>query len=59
MKKVTTMVGDKKFFFVQPVEHWKMPSSERNISEHDIIQHMKEMRNVFFFVYDKRGWDME
>ena len=53
------MVGDKKFFCVQPVEHWKMPSSERNISEHDIIQHMKEMRNVFFFVYDKHGWDME
>ena len=52
------MVGDKKFF-VQPVEHWKMPSLERNISEHGIIQHMKEMRNVFFFVYDKHGWDME
>ena len=33
------MVGDKKIFFVKPVKQWKMPSWERNNSEHDIIQH--------------------
>ena len=38
----------RKVFLVQLVEHWKMPSWERNISEHDIIQHTQEMRNVFW-----------
>ena len=33
------MVDEKKIFLVQPVECWKMPSWERNVSEDDIIQH--------------------
>ena len=32
------MVGNKKFFLVQPVEQREMPFLERNISEHDIMQ---------------------
>ena len=31
------MVGNKKFFLVQPIEQREMPFQESNISEHDII----------------------
>ena len=44
---------------VQPVEHWEMPSWERNISDHD-IQHTNHNREMSFFdiVYHKPGWNM-
>ena len=41
------MIDEKKFFFVQPVERWKTPSWERNISEHDIIQQTQIVTDVF------------
>ena len=41
----------KKYFLLQPVECWKTPSRERNISEHDIIQINTEM----FFSLDFVG----
>ena len=34
-----TIVEEKKFFLVQPIERWKTPFWEKNISGHDIIQH--------------------
>ena len=42
------MVDKKKIFLVQPVEHWKMPSWERNISENDNIQHTQIATDNFF-----------
>ena len=35
-----------------------MPSWERNISEHDIIQHTQISTEKFFLCH-KLGWDME
>ena len=53
------MTGNKKFF-LQAVEREKMPSWERNISEHDIIQHKQiTTKKCFLFIYHKLGWDME
>ena len=40
------MVGNKKFFLLQPVEFWKMPSRGRNISEYEIIQHTQITINL-------------
>ena len=49
-----------KFLWVQPRKHWKMPTWEGTISEHDIIQHTQiTTDNFFFFVYHKLGWDTE
>ena len=33
------MVDEKIFLLLQPVERWKLPSCEKNISERDILQH--------------------
>ena len=38
------------FFLVQLVEHWKMPSRERNIPEHDIIQRTQITTEKYFFL---------
>ena len=53
------MIGNKKFF-LQAVEREKLPSWERNISEHDIIQHKQiTTKKCFLFIYHKLGLDME
>ena len=46
------------FFLSQPVERYKMPSWERNISKHDIIQHKQVTNEKYFFAYHKLGWGM-
>ena len=46
------MVGKKKFFGVKPVEHWKTPFWERNVSEHN-IQHTQIAIDVFIFYTHK------
>ena len=51
LPKVATMVGSKKFFLVKPVECWKMPSWERNISTHDIIQYTQITTEKCFFYH--------
>ena len=35
-------LATRKKFLLQPLERWKTPSWERNISEHDIIQHTNQ-----------------
>ena len=44
------MTGNKKFF-LQAVEREKMPSWERNISEHDIIQHKQITTKKCFYLF--------
>ena len=39
-----------KFFLVQFIECWKMPSGERNISEHEIIEHTQITTKKCFFL---------
>ena len=40
-----------KILLVQPVEHWKLPLEERNISVHETHStHKSPLRNAFFFV---------
>ena len=46
------MVGKKKFFGVKPVEHRKTPFWERNVSEHNIIQHTQiAIDECFYFLH--------
>ena len=35
------MVDEKKNVLVQPIKHWKTPSWETALSEHDIMQHIQ------------------
>ena len=48
------MVGDKKKFFEQPIECYKMLSWE-----YHIIQHTQITTEKLFLCYHKLGWDME
>ena len=41
--------------FLQFVEFKKMSSWERNISEHDIMQHTQIITEICFFLYHKLG----
>ena len=36
---------------MQPIERWETPSWERNISEHDIIQHTQITTEKCFFLW--------
>ena len=47
------------FFWLQAIGQDKLPSWERNISKHDIIQHKQITTEKCFFIYHKLGWDME
>ena len=52
MPKVATMVDEKKFFLVKPVECWKTPSWERNVSEHNLVQHTQiAIKECFYFLH--------
>ena len=42
------MVDEKKNVSVQPIKHWKTPSWETALSEHDIMQHIKIATDKFF-----------
>ena len=48
------MIDNKKKKLAQSVECWKIPSWERNISEHD-IQNTQTTTEKCFFVYHKLG----
>ena len=52
------MVGNKKKVFVTTRRMLDTPSWERNISEHDVIQH-KNKNEKYFFLYHKLGRDMK
>ena len=51
LPNVATIVGDKKFFLLQPAERWKMPSWERNIPEHDMIKNTNHHGEIFFSLF--------
>ena len=56
IRLVPSWLVTRNFFLVQPVERWKNPSLEGNISEHDIVKKTQiSTEKCFFFVYHKLG----
>lgn len=54
------MFGNNNFFCDTTRRTLENAILEKNVSEHDIIQHTQIIiKNYFFFVCHKRGWDME